>query len=108
MYDKPWECDQSLICLWSFSISEPSSLYILAIVNWPLKLAKSGPGVDEASGTVVCTKLGCTVIKSRRSDAKKKKEDKLKKHLKHADRVVNESLVQNENVTIGAFGKEVF
>lgn len=56
----------------------------------------------------MCTKLGCTVIKSRRSDAKKKKEDKLKKHLKLADRVVNESLVQNENVTIGAFGKEVF
>ncbi|CAG9863679.1 unnamed protein product [Phyllotreta striolata] len=78
-------------------------------VSWPLKLARGGKGVDEASGTVICSSLGCTRINSRRSQIKKRKDDKAKQHhdrlLHTLSKAVNESFVQKENITMGALVK---
>ncbi|XP_072388296.1 uncharacterized protein Ret [Diabrotica undecimpunctata] len=69
---------------------------------FPLKLnKKTGRGIDEASGTIICNSGKCQSIKSRRSvpKATSNKEKPPKQQLKEALSVSRESMMQN--VTLG-------
>ncbi|KAG5899920.1 hypothetical protein JTB14_002471 [Gonioctena quinquepunctata] len=78
----------------------------------PLKVnPKTGRGIDEASGAVVCTTVNCSIVTKKGSNSgKKDTRRKNKKHPPITNDFTNNSVIHsnlsglNENITAGKFG----